>query len=327
MAVAGLGLRPSVADAQATPTRTIAVRVDYQSPTDCPAEAAFVEQLMVRSSSVRVARPAEPGTRLVVHITRAEGSAASHGELQLLGEDGSEAAREVDGDSCQSVVDALALMSAIALDPTVHDNPALVAPATQPPGPLVADLGEVHTAFRGANGLELVVLGGGGVAFGLSPVGAPSVRAAAEFSSGPRSGWSPSLRFGFDYATSGSTSVPGGSIRVTRSVAFLHACPNWWRLGPFRLAPCFEIDGGGLAASGLDVTPSLSAVRPWFAMGPVGNARYAPSRGRFFVEIEGGVILPVVRDRFFFDSEPSAIVFRAPVVGGFASGAVGLTIF
>jgi hypothetical protein len=137
------------------------------------------------------------------------------------------------------------------------------------------------------------------------------------------SAWSPSLRAGFLYANSGDQTVPGGGVRMVQTLATLDLCPLRWTAWNLRIAPCLHGEGGAVEVSGVGVSPARSETRPWLAAGVLGRVRYVVI-SPFFIEVYGGVDLTIQRDRFFF--EPDNTVFRAPLVSGFASGALGLTI-
>jgi hypothetical protein len=93
-----------------------------------------------------------------------------------------------------------------------------------------------------------------------------------------------------------------------------------WRL---RLVPCLHGEGGALDAQGLGVSPERSEVRPWIAVGLLGRVRVV-AISPFFLELSGGALVPLQRDRFYF--EPDSTVFRPPAITGLAGAAVGLTI-
>jgi len=318
-----------VADAASAP---VLVSLDYQTATECPSEDAFTEKLSARSASVQVVRGEEGAQpQLFVRVTR-KPAARLHGELVVRYPDGSEARRTVDGDTCSSVIDALALMSAMTLDPSVSSSGPTTPPHKPEPSdavPRPTDVPPPDTTARPpldeSKGIHLAVGAGGGAVFGIAPVAAPSAAVFAELSWRTGGFASPSVRAGFDYATSADTSVAGGSVQMARSDFSLDGCPFRWSVGAWRFTPCVRVEAGALAASGVGVSPDRSATRPWFASGVAGAVQYRISQ-RFFLELTGGVRAPLVRDRFFFEPNPSTIVFEAPVLSGFCSATAGLTI-
>jgi hypothetical protein len=296
-------------------------RVDYQAPPDCPTASDFFERLHARAHARRPPEGATPA--LVVRVTRREHGVRVHGELSVRYVDGSDATRTVDGDACDSVVDALALMSAMALDPTASLDGTSAPPAEPQPVAAVTDDLDGSLPIDVRSGWHVAVGAGGGATFVIAPVGAPDGTGFLELVRGGTV-WSPSVRVGFEYASSGAVGVAGGDIKLGSSLGVLDVCPASWRLGAFRLAPCVRLEGGVLDVSGVDVMPAKSALRPWAAAGALGRVRYVPL-ARFFVELSGGVLAPLVRDHFYFDPSDTT-VFRPPVASGFAGGAVGITI-
>ena len=317
--VAGVAAAPLLARAEGLEAAPVPLRVDYEAPPECPGVADFNQRLTARSATHVGARA--DVSALVVHVGRPGRGSQAHGELSVRYADGSEARRVVSGDTCDSVVDALALMSAMSLDAVSSPS---APPVDVPPTPPEADDAGRAGLLDRRPGLHVSAGVGGGVTFAMAPVAAPDGTAFVEVSHRGGTAWSPSLRAGFEYAASGAASVQGGDMKVTRSLAELDGCPLEWSPGAFRLVPCIHLEGGALEASGLSVTPENTAHRPWFAAGALARARYVTS-SRLFLELAGGVLAPFVRDRFFFEPTGST-VFRAPAVSGFVGGAIGITI-
>ena len=127
----------------------------------------------------------------------------------------------------------------------------------------------------------------------------------------------PALRVRFE-RTATASSEDGEFSRTGGGVDF---CPIALRARSLRAQPCARIELAALFAKGRDVVPVRSDVRPWFAAGPIGRARLELS-GPFFLELEGGMMVATVRDRFFV--EPGTVVYRAPLVGATTAFALGL---
>jgi hypothetical protein len=101
------------------------IRLDYRASADCPNEAEFVARLRARTSHVR---PAWPGEAARTFAVVAEAGPPSTGHLRVGESVDGGGMRAVQADSCSRVVDALALMVALAVDPS-----ALIAAPTGTP--------------------------------------------------------------------------------------------------------------------------------------------------------------------------------------------------
>jgi hypothetical protein len=133
--------------AQASPSVSVPVRVEFEAPAGCADAEAFVAGVLARTSHVHHARPGENAVRLAVHLTRVNGRV--HGELRVTVAGGESETRRVEGTSCAEVVQVLALTAALAIDPAADlrppappertgPNPAPVRSpaAASPPGPV-----------------------------------------------------------------------------------------------------------------------------------------------------------------------------------------------
>jgi hypothetical protein len=330
----------------------IPVRVDYRGAAGCGQESAFVERLLARSGHVRLASAGEPSPLLVVRVSRT--SRTVHGHLVIHDVDGTQSSRDVDGDTCESVDSALVLVSALAIDPTAAGSSTgptgqtgQTGDAGAPPSADGGEVAETHAAavadaalapapapsappdrpqgppLDATEGWHLALGAGVQATWGGSPDVMPGLPAFVDLAHSTGSAWSPSLRAGFLYAHSGDQPVAGGGVRMVQTVATLDLCPLRWTAWNLRIAPCVHGEGGAADVSGVGVSPARSETRPWLAAGVLGRVRYV-AISPFFIEIYGGADVTLQRDRFFF--EPDSTVFRAPLVSGYATGALGLTI-
>jgi hypothetical protein len=330
----GVVLLPCVARADVEP-EAIPVRVDYRAPMSCPGESSFISQMTSRSRRIRPAVVSESGPLLEVRV--GHGGRGVRGELIIRYGDGKEARRDVDGETCESVVTALALMSVLALDPGAMSAPQpppespaeastnTTLTATPPPSPPVArDESRASKESKDLQlGWHLAVAGVASASGGSSPSLLFDLGGFFEASKATDSVWAPSLRCGFQYA-SGDQSVSGGAMSAHRAVGTIDFCPLRFRPGPLRLMPCVDVQGGVLTAAGQDIQPSHTDTRHWFTVGAMGSVRYVPI-SPFFVELDGGLELPLVRDNFYFYA-PDHTVYLPPPIAGFAGGAIGVTI-
>ena len=111
------------------------IRLTYRAYPGCPSESRFVEDVTARTGRARPATPAETARTFVVTVTRETGTV--HGLLSIASLDGAVSRREVTGDTCTEVVAALALITALAIDPLA---------TTAPEGPLEAQAPSIDEA-------------------------------------------------------------------------------------------------------------------------------------------------------------------------------------
>jgi hypothetical protein len=338
----------------------IPVRVDSQTPEACASSQAFLEELVTRDPNVRAATAEERAPRLVVRIARTPKGTA-RGRLVVEDTDGTLSRREVDGDTCESVLGALALMAAIAVDPR--------APLSGPLSPAVPKEADADASSRASTdgsdlrtsrpdserratppvlgrteaGTEASVdraptsgagqsagenprvsfAGGAGVTSGTAPAVVPMIFASAAVTWGRETRIGPVLRGGFEHEGSGDDAAPGGGARFVLNAGTLDLCARLPLTGRLEVLPCFRTEGGSLAATGLDIFPARSDTRPWIALGALGTARYR-AVSVVFAEVSAGLLLPLVRDRYYF--EPDTTVFHPPPLAAFASAGLGVTI-
>ncbi len=121
-----LATLPAAAADEPTP-----VLVEYEAPPECPDALAFLGSVQSRTSRVRAAAPEEATNATVVRVTLGGDANGSWGSLMLLEAGKVTGRRRVEGASCDEVVDALALATALSLDPTALLGPE--QPANAPP--------------------------------------------------------------------------------------------------------------------------------------------------------------------------------------------------
>jgi len=141
MVVLWTGARP----ARASDERS--VRFELSGPSGCADDARLASEVRARTSRVRDAAPGEsPDLTLRVRIDVAHGAAS--GELVLTDAQGASTRRALSGESCEAVVSGLALVAALAIDPSAstaavpHVKAAVPSapPAPPPPPPPVPPL-------------------------------------------------------------------------------------------------------------------------------------------------------------------------------------------
>jgi len=111
LALLALSAAPLLADAQVE-----AVRLVYRGGKGCPPPEAFRSALLSRSDAVRFSG-GEDGYRLIRVRVSVEGARAT-GRLEVELPTGVSRVREIDGETCKDVVDALALVAALTIEST-----------------------------------------------------------------------------------------------------------------------------------------------------------------------------------------------------------------
>jgi len=308
------------ATAHAEPGTTEPIAVTYRASGECPDTAYFLGQVSARTTRMRIAAEGEPGRRFVVDV-RLSGRRA-RGQLRVQNPDGTEALREVSGDTCLAVVDALALVGALAIDPQASLAP--VRPSAPPPPPpiIVAPVPvpvpprpKPLSRWRFGAGMDV------GVVEGIQPDAALELAPFLEVSRvAPR--WSPALRIGFVYDVGYTIHTVGGSARLTSYLGRADLCPG--RIYLYRglhLDLCARLDVGVVWARGVEVQNPREVLRTWVAPGVlVGLER--EFFDRLFLHLGVAVSFPLYRDHFVLD--PNFEVEEVPVVG--VRGAIGLGV-
>lgn len=281
----------------------------YSASSGCPDEAAFRAQL---ASRLNAPVETKSGLSLFVEVAVAE---PSHGTLVVVDATGTSVRREVDGATCDEVVDAIALMAAVLLEgrsePGVQsaEPPMPTPPRTPPRGVVARDVDSRPTASPAsvplgwAVGAHAVLLGG------VAPSLAAGVRAMAELGIDRPGVFRPALRLSFAWTarTSAPTAVSNTHLSFLSGRA--EACPLRLEGAHAALVPCATFDLGRIA-----VDPGTgSRARLWLAPGIVARATWSVTRF-LDLEVEGGLAFPLLRYHFFFEPEPQ--VYRVPAVGG-----------
>src|ERR1700722_4106035 len=87
------------------------VRIDYQAPSACPTEDEFLARLRAHARRARRTQDTQPARTIVVTIVEGDRQVRVH--VVIREPAGGESARDVDGETCEEVVAALALITAL----------------------------------------------------------------------------------------------------------------------------------------------------------------------------------------------------------------------
>jgi hypothetical protein len=337
-AALALGLVASLASpARAADTEPI--HIAFHAPAGCPDEAAFMGQVVARTARARVVAASEPGRTFAITI-RVEG-ARTRGRLTIDTGQGSPAARDVVGGTCEEVVSALGLVTALAIDPNASTAPTVApvvatppppstpsAPSGPPPrydplpwwGPIGAPLPVIP--LRAPDAPASRWRAGWGLLFGGASAVAPGLAEIARAGDGVLS---PAFRLAMTEADTGFR-VVGARQRARFALVSgrLEACPvRADVLRTLSALPCARFEAGELTASGL-ARVGLSTTRPWAAPGAGARIEWWLF-DRLRLEAEAGASFPLVRDTFSFGVPPGPVsqVHAVPVAAGSFAAGVG----
>lgn len=307
--------------ARAESPSPIAVRTFEDLHDGCPRSPTFSERLTARLPRIHEAVDGESAIRVEARVERI--GELSHGTL-TLGASSERVEREALSPSCEEVISALAVMAAVGLDegalaaPAPEERPvapAEIAPVSPPssrPARAAARPLSSNRRHRRGDASPAVSLATG---IQITANRAAVVLATLSGELGFRSALAPAIRLGVGRSVAENYVTQQGGARVQWSELLLDVCVALFRAGQFRVGPCFDAEVGRLHA---DVLPPLefrSQSRWWVTAG--GSAKVAwQLHRRFSVELSGGVRVPVVRDRLFF--EPDTLVYEPPPVVPFA---------
>jgi hypothetical protein len=291
---------------QASPPDALTLRYDVAGP--CPARAAFLHELAARS-----VRP--PRGQLAIRVRSRPNGIVGTLEWRDVGEGATQ--RSVVGRTCAEVTRALALVAALAMDAPVRDAAQLGEPAqaADPEAPGTIELAR-SAPPAAAPGRTWSISGGTGISIlgGVMPDAALTVPIFVEGSSRVL-GLEPSLRLALQLAPSQAVSDRIGVAAFSFTAMRLDLCPVRWRTAGFSIGACARTDIGVIEAAGQRVPGARGESRPFFALGTLARAR-KQLPGAFFVELDGALLFPLIRDRFLF--EPNTTVFAVPTIGAAA---------
>lgn len=284
--------------------------VTYDAPSDCPGAQSFAAEVdRRRSARVGSSRALPDGAEIV--ITKAAPPAAYHGRLRLDG-----GLREVDGATCVEVVEALALIVAVAeeeLEAAPPAQPPTPAPAPVPVGAsMVEGPGPAPRAESGARAVA-------GVALGVTTAAAPEASPLVEVFGGI--GWrGASVRLVAAASRSFEITTPGGTARFERWTGRVVGCALTIELAALHLTPCLATEAGALIGSGLSMVNASSSALAWAAAAAGGRLEWDLSR-HLFVEADARAILPLLRHRYV--ARPEVTAFAVPALAFEGSLGVG----
>lgn len=305
-------------------------RLVYEAPAGvCPDRDVFLAEILARTSRPRLADDEDGEPAIAIHVAiEVQGESSSSGRLDVREPDGTEETRSVRSQTCGEVAKALALVTALLLDPdarTEAEPPPAPPPAAPPPSPPPAPppaASDVtpkrppppprpRPTWRPSAGAELGILGGIGPAVG------PMAGAFFDVEHTSAGGLVSAARLSFDLARTASDLPHGASQTYEWVGGTVRICPVYLSLPQrLRLAPCAALQIAAHRATTQDVRNPTARVDPWLAPVAGGTVEWSFSRD-FGLELSGGALFPLRRTRYFL--APDTTIFDVPVVAGTVS--------
>jgi hypothetical protein len=310
----------AAANARAEPEEAIVV--EAEGPALCADAEEFFKRVQTRAIGVRRASAGESARKFVFGVGRVEPGFRGHLVVQHL--DGRSARREVTGESCDEVIDALALITALDIDPRAAEVRTPVARAAEPPALSIEPKLEPEpdpgqrvppspAQWEARAGAGFAVSGGVvPVVLASLPVQIEVRRVPVDPGASPFA--SPSFAIGFERTLNGTaegSSPDRGSGDVTFHLtrAFVAACPLALLTATFRASPCVTVEGGAISGEGVlgkSLVSRTTDSRAWLAAGLSGRA-HQRLWGPVSLEAEAGVGVPLV-SRYEFRLDPNVSV-------------------
>lgn len=302
-----------------------AFRLEYWAEGRCPDATEFARQIQTRAPRLRPAVADEPALGFYAELVDREGSAT--GRLTARSSDGREVVREVRGPTCDDVSTALALIAAMAADPSqpVETGSSIAAPPKpRDTLPLSAPELELRLSDFEDRARRWAFSVGGGLGFDSAIAPSPGFGLSVGFDAEAPSqtAFRPLFAVTANRAAAASTQTRAGSASFTWVAFRMAACPlRWPELTPLFVRPCGFFDAGLLSGEVEFAARRQSESVPWFALG--GFARVEALVGEVVsFQTDGGVSVPLNRESFGVGDDVQS-AFRVPRAGFL--GRIGLS--
>jgi len=306
------------------------VRLEVRAPAGCTSRVDLMARIKARSSRIEVADDAALSAQVAITSQRLGTVVA---DLIFATADAGQPLRRVVARSCAEAADALALIIAVTLDPSLNRRPAAgpapgpevitdgvagsparagtAAPASPPTPPAppvtVKPVAPPVTGPPATAGTrrQVGVYLAGQILVGPAPAVMPGIALHVMVALERDGPWAPALLIGATHVWRAELSEPGGKASFTLDAASLDACPLRVRWSLFAARPCASALVGWMTARGSDTDNAVRSTRPFAAAG----AAVAITAGLgSTVELSArmGVGLTLIRDSY----ELGATVFH-----------------
>jgi hypothetical protein len=317
-----LWLQGAIAPAAGTPAVPTKARLELRGGADCLSPGDLASRVAARTSRVQFADDAAIYARIDLTSARPGNVVA---EVVLATASAEPAPRRFVARSCAEAADAIALVIAVTLDPTLKlkrngsddtggsagkeagADRAPVAPTNQaeqpgapkpPPPPTIvettpAPLQNPSPPTRWHFGLYAA----GQTVFGPAPAVMPGVGLSGMAGFDREGAWAPALFIGFSHAWRDNLSEPGGTASFALDAATIDACPVRVGAPEIVVRPCASGLIGRLGATGTATEQAASSARPFATAGVAVHATFGTT---VVVSARAGVAVTLLRDSYEF---------------------------
>lgn len=286
--------------------------VSYRAPEGCPSRDAFLDAAAARWPRVRDARE-----RISVRVIPSSGQ--FEGSLEIQDAAGISSRKDVQGNTCDEVISALALVTALSVErePRADESDAKRIDASEdlPKAAGASQKPRWHFAVGAqaalpGDAIPATALGGGVFADLSRPsAGVWTVRARVT-------------------ALVAQSTVPAdsGEARFRWMAARAEACPLAVSLiSRVRAFPCLGVEGGVVDGEGRNIAVNKASVAAWWAALAMAHVEWRPW-STVFVDASGGLVVALSRDSFVIQ-EPRTVLHQASALSPSAGLGVGIEVF
>ncbi|HEY5961871.1 MAG TPA: hypothetical protein VIV60_35170 [Polyangiaceae bacterium] len=316
------------------------VKLDVKLPPNCGTSVQFLERL---SSRLRDVRFAELGaTQALRAEVRRIGQIGYRGTMTLTFPDGHAASRAVDASDCGDATEALALIAAVAIDPSnadtspipraARDDAVAKRPSTAeaprakdatPPTSHPSSSPVPQTTISPSSDPKpkpMLGVGAAGATYvGVSPGWLAGADFSVRLSQHRRNGFAPAIRLGFGYSAEQGVVAPGGVADFRLLSGQLDLC-GWQASGysVIELRACGLMHAAILTAQGHATDSPQVRHRPLLGFGAALELVLLP-HARWGLPVRFQGFVPTTRDVFAFD--PNAFHRVSGLLFGATAGA------
>ncbi len=302
------------------------MQLEFSAPSECVGQLYFVDRVRSRSDRIQFEQNAKK--RLDITIQGRERTWT--GRVSFLESNQEPQSREISAQSCDEVIDGLALVTVMVLDPDAiqHVGSSAVPPPTSPVPIPVASAPKAPPEVKPAPTVSPPPGPPSHVGFGadvvLSAVSGPTPGLMWGWGASTHvawirpSPWSPQLRISWISFSRDTYLARGGTANFTMNEIYLALCPCSARYRNWNLRPCAAGGYGNLTANGTRTFVPETETHTWaevdlqleLAWNPIWHLElfFAPAAG-------------LALKRYSFGFEPYDFHTVPPVI---LSGVVGL---